>query len=81
MERDELTGRPILPKDQLVHGRFYKGRCRNATIARWNADEQRFYHWREKFGRIFIETIGYPTDDERFDVLLDQVTSRNRHVT
>ena len=45
-----------------MHGRYYKGRCRNATIARWNADENCFYHWREKFGRIYIETIKYPTD-------------------
>ena len=60
---DEITGRSILPKDQLRHGAYYKGRCRNATIARWNADERCFYHWREKFGRIFIETIKYPTDE------------------
>jgi uncharacterized protein (DUF433 family) len=30
---DEFTRRPILPRDRLVHGRYYKGRCRNATIA------------------------------------------------
>ncbi len=71
---DEFTGRPILPKDQLRHGAYYKGRCRNATIARWHADEQCFYHWREKFGRIYIETIKYPTDQSEpwwdvFDVV------------
>ena len=59
---DEFTGRPILPRDRLAHGLYYKGCCRNATIARWNADENCFYHWREKFGRIYIETIKYPTD-------------------
>jgi uncharacterized protein (DUF433 family) len=31
---DEHTGRPILPKDQLKHGGFYKGRCRSATVCR-----------------------------------------------
>jgi uncharacterized protein (DUF433 family) len=71
---DEFSGRPILPKDLLVHGHFYKGRCRNATIARWNSSEERFYHWREKFGRIYIRTIRYPTDEEEpsldvFDVV------------
>lgn len=30
---DEFTGRPILPKDRLRHGAYFKGRCRNATIA------------------------------------------------
>jgi uncharacterized protein (DUF433 family) len=60
---DEFTGRLILPKDRLQHGAYYKGRCRHATVARWNADEQCFYHWREKFGHIYIETIKYPTDE------------------
>ena len=42
---------------------FTKVVCRNACIARWNAEEQCFYHWREKFERIYIETIKYPTDE------------------
>jgi uncharacterized protein (DUF433 family) len=69
---DEFTGRPILPRDRLVNGRYYKGRCQNATIARWNADENCFYHGREKFGRIYIETIKYPTDvvEPLWDVLM-----------
>ena len=62
--RDENTGRPTLSKSLLKNGAYYKGRCRNATVARWNEAEQRFYHWREKFGNIFIETIKYPTDEE-----------------
>jgi hypothetical protein len=71
---DEITGRRILAKVQLRHGEIYKGRCRNATIARWNGEEQCFYHWREKFGRIYIETIRYPTDEKEpwwdvFDVV------------
>ena len=67
---DYFSGRPILTKGHLVHGGFYRGRCRNATVARWNSDEECFYHWREKFGRIYIQTIRYPTDEEEpwFDV-------------
>ena len=60
---DEITGRKILSKEQLVNGRYYKGRCRNASVARWNAEENCFYHWREKFDKLFIETIMYPTDE------------------
>lgn len=60
---DQLTGRRILERERLIHGRYYKGRCRNATVARWNAEAGCFFHWREKFGRIFIETIRYPTDE------------------
>jgi len=60
---DEITGRPILTKNQLNHGRYYKGRCRNATVARWNAKQQQFYHWRKKFDRIYIQTIKHPRDE------------------
>src|SRR5262249_38747423 len=60
---DEITGRLILAKEHLRDGAYYKGRCRKATVARWNGKEQRFYHWREKFGNIFVETIKYPTDE------------------
>jgi hypothetical protein len=49
---DDYTARIFLSKASLKHPAYYKGRCRNATIARWNKAEQRFYHWREKFGHI-----------------------------
>lgn len=69
IDRDEWTGRPILPKNELTDGAYYKGRCRNATIARWNSQENCFYHWREKFTAVFIETIKYPADEDPwFDV-------------
>lgn len=57
-----------IPKDKLEHGAYYGGRCRNATVARWNAKEQQFYHWREKWGNTFIETIKHPDDEQVWDV-------------
>jgi hypothetical protein len=48
--------------------RTYAGTCRNASIARWNAIERRFYHWRYKFGFRFVETIKAPEDDDTYDV-------------
>jgi hypothetical protein len=65
---DEKTGRPILPKDALVDGAYYIGRCRNATIARWSASRGCFFHWRVKFDRIFVEDIKHPVDENYFDV-------------
>lgn len=67
-EFDESTHRRLLPKSALHHGGYYVGRCRNACIARWNARQQCFYHWREKFGRIYIEKIKHPVDEPKFDV-------------
>lgn len=65
---DELTDRPVLSKEVLVDGAYYIGRCRNATVARWNAKQGSFFHWCVKFGRIYIEEIKHPIDEEYFDV-------------
>lgn len=57
-----------IPKYKLQHGAYYRGRSRNATVARWNAHEEKFYYWREKFGKVFLETICHREDDSIFDV-------------
>lgn len=55
-------------KESLVHGTYYYGRCRNASIARWDGVKQVFVHWRQKFGAIFLEEIHCREDELRFDV-------------
>ena len=57
----------IIPKTFLQHGYWYAGHCRNATLARWDSRTGLFYYWREKFGRVFIESIEYWDPDGRFD--------------
>lgn len=61
---------PKIKKEDLIHGAYYYGRCRNAEIARWNADIQKFLYWRTKFGHTFLEEIRCPEDDNRFDVFI-----------
>jgi hypothetical protein len=59
-----------IEKANLEHGAYYAGRCRNASEARWNADRQRFVHWRYKFGHEYLEEICHPEDDDLFDVFV-----------
>lgn len=61
---------PVIPKAELVDGAYYEGRCRNATVARWDGTHQCFVHWRTKFGSRFLETIRAPEDDQIFDVFV-----------
>lgn len=58
----------LLKKEQLEHGKYYIGACRNARVARWNAAEQTFRHVRHKFGNVFEEDIPHPADCNGFDV-------------
>jgi hypothetical protein len=64
----QVMERQFIPKCRLIHGAYYSGTCRNASIARWNAIDQCFYHWRYKFGLKFVETIMAPEDDDTYDV-------------
>ncbi len=61
---------PKIKKAELVHGAYYRGRCRNATIARWNGQAQFFVHWRAKYGMRYLETIHCPEDDDHYDVFI-----------
>ena len=60
----------MIPKDQLENFAYYRGKCRNATIAMWRADEERFWHLRTKFGDTFAERIEHPEDDRGFDLFV-----------
>lgn len=57
-----------IAKESLVHGTYYYGRCRNASIARWDAVKGVFIHWREKFSRVYLEEIHCREDELHFDV-------------
>lgn len=59
-----------LTKSELEHGAYYAGHCRNAQIARWDAERNRFIHWRTKFFETFLEEIKHPDDEKNFDVFL-----------
>lgn len=57
-----------IAKEDLVHGKYYIGHCRNATKARWDAHDQKFYYWRQKFGDRWVDSLKCPEDDIRYDV-------------
>jgi hypothetical protein len=61
---------PKIAKADLEHGAYYVGRCRNASLARWDANKNRFVHWRTKFGHKYLEEICHPEDDKHFDVFV-----------
>lgn len=60
----------LIPMDKLEDGVLYKGHCRNASKARWNAEKQVFVYSRYKFGRVFDEDIEPPERDRGFDIFI-----------
>ena len=64
----DTTG--MIPKNELEDLAYYYGTCRNAQIARWDAKNERFVHWRHKFGNVFLEAILHPDDDKVYDVFI-----------
>ena len=61
---------PVIAKKDLEHGAYYQGRCRNSSLARWDANRQVFVYYRNKFGHEFLEEIKCPEDDTLFDVFV-----------
>lgn len=59
-----------MKKTEMEHGKYYRGRCRNATVARWNGEEGRFYHFRRKFGFTYVECINHEDDFDGYDTFI-----------
>jgi hypothetical protein len=57
----------MLAKNQLEHGAYYVGECRNSRVARWNSEKQKFVYWRTKLGETFIEEIKHQEDETKWD--------------
>lgn len=57
-----------IKREYLIHGQYYLGVCRNASVARWNQNNNKFYYTRTKWGTSFTETIHCPDDDDGYDL-------------
>jgi hypothetical protein len=60
----------MLAKAKLEDGCYYKGECRNASMARWCAELQAFVHWTFTMGGWHLDLIHHPDDEKRYDVFL-----------
>jgi hypothetical protein len=52
-----------IPKDKLEDGKWYYGEYRNARLGKWNAETQRFDHYRWKFGWMKDDCNHFQDDD------------------
>lgn len=59
----------VIPKVQLKHGAYYRGRCRGViTVAKWDGKREKFYYWRKESGRAYLESIEHREDGKMPDV-------------
>ncbi|QOC57970.1 hypothetical protein phiK7B1_115 [Pseudomonas phage phiK7B1] len=72
----------LVPKSELKHGLYYAGECRNAGIARWDANKQVFIYWRYSMaGDSYTEEINHFEDDDGCDLFLPEaVTEPERDI-
>ena len=74
LEKAYLQG--LVPKASFIDGAYYKGSCRNASIAKWDAKKNRFVYVRTKFGARFIDEIECAEDDLGYDIFLPTQQSK-----
>ena len=60
----------IVKKEDLIDGAFYLGLCRNAGIAKWDAEKNVFWYLRFKMGTKYFEKINHISDDDGYDLFL-----------
>lgn len=60
----------MMRKEELLHGAYYRGHCRNATIARWSSIKEQFVHHQMEFGHKIVERIRHPADEQVYDVFI-----------
>jgi len=73
--------KPKIAKTELIDEAYYVGACRNATLARWDAERQVFRHWRWKFNNQFLEEIKCPEDETRWDVFFADHVAEASEIT
>jgi hypothetical protein len=69
-ELDRNIKAGMIPMSEMKDGAYYLGWCRNAVVAKWQADKECFIHWRTKFSDVFTEKINHPEDDDGYDVFV-----------
>jgi len=67
---EKLIEAGAIPKKDLIDGKMYYGKCRNANEAVWNEKRGVFTYKRNKFGHVFDEEINHFEDDSGFDLFV-----------
>ena len=70
LDLEKMFKAGVLRKSQLEDGKYYLGKCRNAIVAKWSAEKQKFTYMRTKFNQTFPETINHPEDDNGYDLFV-----------
>jgi hypothetical protein len=65
---DKLIKCGAIQIDKLEIGAYYRGKCRNASVAIWNGAE--FIYVRNKFNCSFNEKINHFQNDNGFDLFV-----------
>lgn len=60
----------MIEKRNLEGWAYYKGSCRNSSIAMWDPNFEKFIYLRTKFGDTFADQSNHPEDDEGYDVFI-----------
>lgn len=60
----------VIRKEDLIDGKYYLGICRNAEVAKWDAEKNVFSYLRQKFNLKYFEEINHISDDDGYDLFI-----------
>ena len=77
---EEYYKKGVIRKENLKDGQYYYGICRNAYVARWNKNLDKFEYMRYKFGWSY-DVIEHPEDDDGYDIFLPLIEADENEIT
>ena len=60
----------VIRKEDLIDGTYYRGICRNASVAKWDVKDNCFWYMRYKWGSSYKEDINHMADDNGYDLFI-----------
>lgn len=60
----------LIPINKLKDNQYYLGTCKNASVAKWDEKNKKFFYMLWKFGHGFPESVYHPENDKGCDVFI-----------
>lgn len=60
----------VIRGEDLVDGKYYVGKCRNAHIGKWNGTKKVMEHQRFSWGQFYKDDVNYLDNDNNYDLFV-----------
>lgn len=71
----------VIPRDQMIHGFYYRGHCRGVSVARWHGEQKCFIYRQFKLGQHSLEAVPHIQEGSGADVFVPESVIQPEKIT